>query len=285
MLHGLVSPSQGKSRPSVPTRFEVTNVTEDSATLTWLPPERDGGSRIFNYIIESREAAPGSTWHRVKTVNSSDNLVATIDGLREGRSYYFRIHAVNAVGSGPHAEPKDSVIPKRRSGPPMPPQGPIRVIRVTRNMLAIHWIPSPDNGGSPIERYIIEKREADRSHWMQAGTCSPEVSAYCVTDLAENTMYYFRILAENAYGCSDPLEFEKPVIPKRIYESAKMADMESLLREAYQESSSSSYLARRSSVTRQTMTSHSQRMYSAYGDEPLTSSTDTLDFSSWASRH
>lgn len=29
--------------------------------------------------------------------------------------------------------------------------------------------------------------------------------------------HFHRILAENAYGCSDPLEFEKPVIPKRIY--------------------------------------------------------------------
>lgn len=166
----------------------------------------------------------------------------------------------------------------------MPPQGPIRVIRVTRNMLAIHWTPSLDNGGSPIERYIIEKREADRSHWMQAGSCAPDVSAYCVTDLAENTMYYFRILAENAYGRSDPLEFEKPVIPKRIYESAKTTDVESLLREAYMETSSTSHLARSASSSVRQVT-HSERMYSAYGDEPLTSSTDTLDMSAWMSRH
>ena len=57
------------------------------------------------------------------------------------------------------------------------------MIRVTRNMLAIHWRPPFDNGGSPIEKYIIEKREADRSHWTQAGTCSPDVTAHCVTDL------------------------------------------------------------------------------------------------------
>ncbi len=57
------------------------------------------------------------------------------------------------------------------SGPPDHPTGPIRVIRGTRNMLAIHWQPPKDNGGSPIEKYRIEKREADRSHWMFAGTC------------------------------------------------------------------------------------------------------------------
>jgi titin len=74
-----------------------------------------------------------------------------------------------------------------------------------------------DNGGSPIERYILEKREADRSHWTQAGTCSPDVTAHCVTDLHENTMYYFRVLAENAYGFSEPLEIDRPIVPKRIF--------------------------------------------------------------------
>ena len=103
------------------------------------------------------------------------------------------------------------------TGPPGIPDGPIRVIRVTRNMLALHWRPPLDNGGSPIERYVIEKREADRSHWTRAGHCSPDVTAHCVTDLAENQMYYFRVVAENAYGISDPLEYDRPIIPKRIF--------------------------------------------------------------------
>ena len=58
-------------------------------------------------------------------------------------------------------------------GPPSACVGAIRVIRVTRNMLAIYWRPPTDNGGSPIERYIVEKREADRSHWTSAGRCPP----------------------------------------------------------------------------------------------------------------
>ena len=103
------------------------------------------------------------------------------------------------------------------AGEPSPPEGPIRVMRVTRNMLAIHWEPPTDNGGSPIEGYVIEKREANRSFWTQAGTCGADVTAYCITDLAENQMYYFRVLAENAYGFSEPLEFEQPIIPKRIF--------------------------------------------------------------------
>jgi len=97
------------------------------------------------------------------------------------------------------------------------PDGPIRVIRVTRNMLAIHWSPPFDDGGYPIERYIVEKREASRSHWTQVGVCSPDVTAFCVTDLAENQVYYFRVIAETAYGFSEPLELDKPIVPRRIF--------------------------------------------------------------------
>jgi len=97
------------------------------------------------------------------------------------------------------------------------PDGPIRVIRVTRNMLAIHWSPPYDDGGYPIERYIVEKREASRSHWTQVGVCSPDVTAFCVTDLAENQIYYFRVIAETAFGSSEPLELDKPIVPRRIF--------------------------------------------------------------------
>ena len=100
----------------------------------------------------------------------------------------------------------------------------MRVIRVTRNMLALHWHPPMDNGGVPIEKYVIEKREADRSHWSAAGTCSNDITAYSVTDLLENIPYYFRIIAVNAYGMSEALETTKPIVPKRIFgESSNVA--------------------------------------------------------------
>ena len=44
-----------------------------------------------------------------------------------------------------------------------------------------------------------------------------DVTAHCITDLVENQMYYFRVIAENAYGQSDALECEKTVIPKRVF--------------------------------------------------------------------
>ncbi len=192
-------------------------MTDDSVTLSWLAPERDGGARIHRYIVQMREVTPGDNWVTVKEVDSCDILVACIENLKEGKPYMFRVLAENEVGAGTGVELREPIVPRMQVGPPSVPSGPIRIMRVTRNMLDIHWQPPMDNGGSPIERYIVEKRDADRSHWVQAGTCSPDVTAYCITDLAENQMYYFRVLAENAYGFSEPLECDKPIIPKRVF--------------------------------------------------------------------
>ena len=156
-------------------------------------------------------------WIRVKEVDSSDILVACVEELKEGNSYLFRVYAENEVGAGMAMELSESVTPRAQVGPPSTRDGPLRIIRVTRNMLAIHWRPPLDNGGSPIERYIIEKREAERSAWTHVGISSPDVTTYAVTNLLEDQLYIFRVLAENAYGFSDPLSFDTSVIPKRIF--------------------------------------------------------------------
>lgn len=42
----------------------VTEVTRNSATISWLPPDVDGGAAISAYIIEKRELS-SDTWSRV----------------------------------------------------------------------------------------------------------------------------------------------------------------------------------------------------------------------------
>jgi len=106
-------------KPSAPVLLEVVGLTEDSVTLSWLSPERDGGSRIQGYVIECRElggAASGSGWTRVKRVESSDILVACIEGLHVGVSYRFRVYAENESGSGPPVELRQPVVPRSQLG-------------------------------------------------------------------------------------------------------------------------------------------------------------------------
>uniref|UniRef100_A0A8C2ZQB4 Titin n=1 Tax=Cyclopterus lumpus TaxID=8103 RepID=A0A8C2ZQB4_CYCLU len=79
-------------------------------TLTWSPPERDGGSPIKGYIIEVHEEG-SPDWRRV---NPADKLhpstEITVPELKEGKKCKFRIYAVNAAGNSEPAKTGDILV-------------------------------------------------------------------------------------------------------------------------------------------------------------------------------
>lgn len=89
--------------------FSGKNLTTDSCKLTWYSPEDDGGSAITNYIIEKREADRRG-WTSVTYTVTRHNAV--VQGLIDGKGYYFRIAAENIIGMGPFTEISAPVVIK-----------------------------------------------------------------------------------------------------------------------------------------------------------------------------
>lgn len=100
-----------------------------------------------------------------------------------------------------------SVVPSR-------PVGPLVVTDVQRNAISIKWKPSAEDGGAPITGYLIEKRHESARFWSKANRVSADTTKLCVRDLQENTAYYFRVIAENQVGESEPLESIEATIAK-----------------------------------------------------------------------
>ena len=87
------------AKPGAPGRPEVSDLTATSCTLNWTAPEKDGGSKIVNYIIEMRKEGE-TKW---KVVNLSDkvtSLTYKVRGLKEETQYEFRVTAENKAGAG-----------------------------------------------------------------------------------------------------------------------------------------------------------------------------------------
>lgn len=82
----------------MPAAPEVADKTKYNVTLSWKPPERDGGSPIKGYIIQIQDEGT-SEW---VSVNDRENLHPTteftVPNLRELKRYHFRIIAVNDIG-------------------------------------------------------------------------------------------------------------------------------------------------------------------------------------------
>ena len=76
--------------------------SKTSVTLTWTPPKEDGGSEIFNYVVEYRPEG-SMRWKRA-TEDVVPSTVYTVKGLEQNCIYDFRVSAENKAGVGPPSE-------------------------------------------------------------------------------------------------------------------------------------------------------------------------------------
>uniref|UniRef100_A0A2H8TSL4 Titin n=1 Tax=Melanaphis sacchari TaxID=742174 RepID=A0A2H8TSL4_9HEMI len=81
-------------RPSQPGKVHVSKTSGKSVTLSWKPPEDDGGCKIGNYIIEYNRVG----WDMWLKASTSRQLTADLDDLLEGSEYRFRVKAENPYG-------------------------------------------------------------------------------------------------------------------------------------------------------------------------------------------
>ena len=94
-------------KPSVPLNLRVVDQAKTYITVAWDEPHSDGGTAIRNYTVEKQDSGR-MTWSNAGEVDA-DKFKCKVSRLFEGSSYYFRVAATNALGTGPYAE-MDSAI-------------------------------------------------------------------------------------------------------------------------------------------------------------------------------
>ena len=90
--------------------MQYTALTTDSVTVSWNPPDDDGGLPVLEYTIDMYDNLKKS-WIEVASVNKSTTSL-TYNGLLQGHIYKFRISAKNEEGRGEALETSEFVKPK-----------------------------------------------------------------------------------------------------------------------------------------------------------------------------
>uniref|UniRef100_A0A3P8X0Z2 Titin n=1 Tax=Cynoglossus semilaevis TaxID=244447 RepID=A0A3P8X0Z2_CYNSE len=90
----MIEPVTATEEPASPKRLDIVDTSNSTASLVWLKPEHDGGSRIRNYIVEFR-AKGTDNW-----VLSGETklLKMLVEGLIHNTEYDFRVKAQNDAG-------------------------------------------------------------------------------------------------------------------------------------------------------------------------------------------
>lgn len=89
------------------------------------------------------------------------------------------------------------------------------VVDWDKDRVDIQWKPPSNNGGSPVQQYIVEKKERGSAMWNEAGKTAG--TSFSATNLKPGVEYEFRVVAVNEAGLSDPSDPTDPQLTKARY--------------------------------------------------------------------
>ncbi|XP_072543002.1 myomesin-1 [Salminus brasiliensis] len=214
--------------PGAPLDVCCQEANKDYVIVTWKQPAVDGGNSILGYFVDRCEV--GTThWSQC---NDAPVKFARfpVTGLVEGRSYVFRVRAVNKSGmSHPSrvSEPAVAMDPadRGRKGASAPWTGQIivteeepvegvvpgkprdlMVTEATKTYVVLSWKPPSEKGHEGV-MYYIEKCVSGTDSWQRVNTEIPVKSPrFALFDLAEGKSYCFRVRCCNSAGVGEPSE-------------------------------------------------------------------------------
>ncbi|XP_077058076.1 myomesin-1 isoform X6 [Siphateles boraxobius] len=212
--------------PGAPLDVYCQDANKDYVIVTWKQPAVDGGSTILGYFVDRCEVG---TTHWAQCNDTPVKFARfPVTGLVEGRSYVFRVRAVNKAGmSHPSrvSEPVAAMDPadRTRKGASAPWTGQIivteeepvegvvpgrpfelTVIEATKNYVVLSWKPPGDKGHEGV-MYYVEKCVSGTDSWQRVNTEIPVKSPrFALFDLAEGKSYCFRVRCCNSAGVGEP---------------------------------------------------------------------------------
>lgn len=120
----------------------------------------------------------------------------------------YKITATNSSGRD-EAEVEVCVL-----GRPSRPEGPIEIPETTDKSIKMKWKAPKDDGGMPVDHYLIEKQDPKTGQWVPAGKVPGDQTEFTADGLTPKQKYNFRVKAVNKEGESEPLVTEGPITAK-----------------------------------------------------------------------
>uniref|UniRef100_A0A2K6RU72 Immunoglobulin-like and fibronectin type III domain-containing protein 1 n=1 Tax=Rhinopithecus roxellana TaxID=61622 RepID=A0A2K6RU72_RHIRO len=106
---------------------------------------------------------------------------------------------------------------------PDPPQGPMEVQDCHRAGVCLRWRPPRDDGGQPVECYLVERRQAGRSTWLKVGEAPADSTTFTDAHVEPGRKYAFRVRAVTSEGAGEALESEETLVAPEALPKAPSA--------------------------------------------------------------
>src|SRR5437773_1930450 len=191
---GHVEPTLLPTPPSPPRNLTAVG-GDGQVSLTWDPPDDDGGSPLLAYLVYRGDSPGGeSLLAGVGLVTSWIDITVT-----NGHTYYYEVVATNLIGNSDPSN-EASATPNPPATPPDPPQG--LTATAGDGTVDLAWSAPGSDGGSPITNYKVYRGTSQNgeSFLTELG----DVLSYSDTGLNNGQTYYYYVTAVNSIGDSGP---------------------------------------------------------------------------------
>ena len=143
-----VTPAGVPGAPGIPTATTCQNL---QSALTWTAANNNGAA-VTDYVVEYSTSATFASAVTVFADGTSASTTATVTGLTNGTTYYFRVKATNAVGTGTYSGISTATTPATVPGAPTSVVGTSN----TNGQSSVSWVAPASNGGDAVASYTVE---------------------------------------------------------------------------------------------------------------------------------
>ncbi|XP_045073856.1 myomesin-2 isoform X4 [Coregonus clupeaformis] len=191
--------------PSAPGQVVATRNTKSSVFVQWDPPKHP--NHLMGYYIDA--SVVGSKAWAPCNHKPYKHTRFVVHGLTPGETYVFRVQAVNVYGLSDESQESTpiAVEPALKRGveyaTPSAPHG-ITMLSCDGASMIIAWKSPKHCGGSKINAYYVDKRDADSLAWKEVNSAPTKTRTYTVDGLTEGTFYEFKVQAGNLAGVGVP---------------------------------------------------------------------------------
>lgn len=179
-------------QPTAPGTPTFSGVGPASALVSWTAPANPGAGLTQRQVQVARDSGFASL---VADSTAAWGTTFNVSGLSKGTIYFARVRAASSAGFGPFSGTGAFATLQTVPGPPAAPV----MSAVTTTSATATWTPPPDNGGTPIAGYHVQRatNAAFTTDVVQVTTTTLTAS---LTGLSPAAPYWVRVRAINGQG-------------------------------------------------------------------------------------
>ena len=185
--------SPGATTAATPAAPSDLTATPDAGgtqiNLTWT----DNAGNETGFVVE-RSPNGVDGWNQVGTAPANATSFSDSSGLSEGSTYYYRVHAINALSPSADSNIASAQILNAPTAP-----GDLAATGVSTTEIDLQWSDNSDNETG----FVIERSLNGVDGWTLAGTAVANATSFNDAGLTPGSRYFYRVRATNGGVDSD----------------------------------------------------------------------------------